>query len=449
MRIKLITTIGLLGAMVSPTNAQPSVSRQPVDTVVPPGAIAQFSAGVSSTNPPVIYQWWFRDAALDAVANPSAATRLLSIINVTRANAGPCFVVVNGVGGAATSQVATLTVDLRSQGIWQRIARGSGASWPEARGYAHMVYDPNSGRVLLLGGESGWFGDWASHLPGNGGVWALDPVSAQWSLLCQTNPAGFVNGAAYDTKAGRLIVHVAWVPDGSSSPRLISETWAFDPATGTWENRHPTQSPPAGLDQCAQLAYHTKSDKVIMFGGWVVNNVTETGCRNTTWVYDYPANTWTNMAPKYADMAYSHAQGRIVLFGGLDYTETQINNDTWVYDYWANTWTRFTPPVSLTRRGWCAMAYSAAADAVILFGGGTDRNHFTDETWSYHLPLLATLATQPGQVVLNWNGGLPPYSAQTASDLALGNWRDVITNATPPVSLPSGQPNAFYRIVGQ
>jgi hypothetical protein len=90
--------------------AQPSVT-DPVDLSVSLGATARFTVTATPTAPPMTYEWWFKDAKLDALANPSAATRLLSLTNVTLANAGPYFVVVSDLSGSATSQVATLTVD--------------------------------------------------------------------------------------------------------------------------------------------------------------------------------------------------------------------------------------------------------------------------------------------------------------------------------------------------
>ena len=46
------------------------------------------------------------------LANPSAATNLLSLTNVTLADGGPYFVVARDTSGSVTnSQTATLTVD--------------------------------------------------------------------------------------------------------------------------------------------------------------------------------------------------------------------------------------------------------------------------------------------------------------------------------------------------
>ena len=101
--------------------AQPLIRTQPANTTVSLGATARFTVSATSTHPPITYQWWFKEAALDAVANPSAAKSLLSLTNVTLADGGPYFVVVSDTSGlVATSRVAALTVDPTFVKITQR-----------------------------------------------------------------------------------------------------------------------------------------------------------------------------------------------------------------------------------------------------------------------------------------------------------------------------------------
>ncbi len=89
----------------------PLITLQPTNTTVSLGGTAQFKVWVATVNPPVTYGWYFKDAAMDAVANPSVAKNLLSLTNVTTAQDGTYFVVVsNSVGSSSTSQVAVLTV---------------------------------------------------------------------------------------------------------------------------------------------------------------------------------------------------------------------------------------------------------------------------------------------------------------------------------------------------
>ena len=92
--------------------AQPIIRTHPTNTSVSLGGTAKLTAYATSTNSAVAYLWWFKDAPLDTVANPSAATRFLYLTNVTLANGGPYFVVASDTSGLSTnSQVATLTVD--------------------------------------------------------------------------------------------------------------------------------------------------------------------------------------------------------------------------------------------------------------------------------------------------------------------------------------------------
>jgi hypothetical protein len=84
-------------------------------------------------------------------------------------------------------------------------------------------------------------------------------------------------------------------------------------------------------------------------------------------------------------LAYDSAQDRIVLFGGVDYTETQIYGDTWVFNYWDQTWTQVNPTASPSPGGWFGMGCSPKANQIVIFGGRTDRDHFTDQTWTYRL----------------------------------------------------------------
>jgi N-acetylneuraminic acid mutarotase len=180
-------------------------------------------------------------------------------------------------------------------------------------------------------------------------------------------------------------------PDGSTCdnsllPELETDhTWVYDYSANTWTDMRPAVSPPAR--NSFAMVYDGAADRVILFGGgdWFVDY-------GDTWAYDYQHNTWTELHPaagpalrSYGYMAYNSEHDRIVLFGGADFTETILYGDTWVYNYRANTWTLHQPAVSPSPRGWFGMTYSPKANEVVIFGGGTDRYHFTDETWTYRL----------------------------------------------------------------
>ena len=80
------------------------------------------------------------------------------------------------------------------------------------------------------------------------------------------------------------------------------------------------------------------------------------------------------------------------------------------------------------------------------FGGNTT---FNDTLTVVCYPIRATLTLQGTNALLSWTGGGPPYRVQRATDLAVGDWTDYLTGATPPVTLPSDGTAEFYRITGQ
>jgi len=81
----------------------PAITNQPVDVTTNIGATVLLS--VSATGfAPLTYRWWFNDTNLVSTSNT------VRLVNVSTNNAGTFFAIVTNVAGAATSQVATLSV---------------------------------------------------------------------------------------------------------------------------------------------------------------------------------------------------------------------------------------------------------------------------------------------------------------------------------------------------
>ncbi|HOC00651.1 MAG TPA: FG-GAP-like repeat-containing protein [Verrucomicrobiota bacterium] len=115
MNITKLVGIGIGTVLITSSGAlaqDPKFTKQPTNITVSVGVSVRFVAVATSTNPPVTWQWWFKESALDTNANRSAATQILSLTNVILAQDGPYLAVAtSAVGASATSQVATLTVD--------------------------------------------------------------------------------------------------------------------------------------------------------------------------------------------------------------------------------------------------------------------------------------------------------------------------------------------------
>src|SRR5450432_1764273 len=93
-------------AAVNTGLSQPVITRQPTNQSVSLGAVVQFLAAATSTNPPLTYQWRF------AATNLTGQTKTsLSLTNVQLLNAGDYDMVATDSGGSVTSRVAHLDID--------------------------------------------------------------------------------------------------------------------------------------------------------------------------------------------------------------------------------------------------------------------------------------------------------------------------------------------------
>ncbi|MFX0078264.1 MAG: kelch repeat-containing protein, partial [Candidatus Hermodarchaeota archaeon] len=187
---------------------------------------------------------------------------------------------------------------------------------------------------------------------------------------------------SYDSTEDRVILFGGW----SGQNGAYNDTWAYNFNTNTWTNRSPTIAPQERTGH--GLAYDNESDRTILFSGW------RSGSHGTivnwvdTWVYDYSANTWTNMSPVVTPtgrlahfMAYDSESDRVILFGGL-LDGAIYNDETWAYDYNSNNWTQMSPSQHPSARMDAPMTYDSESDRVILHGGSSSAGVRYD-TWAY------------------------------------------------------------------
>jgi Galactose oxidase, central domain len=272
-----------------------------------------------------------------------------------------------------TTASATTTTAPPGPAIWTKL--DPAGDLPAARAGHAMVYEPNSGKVILFGGwDATDFND----------TWAYDPANNAWTDL---DPAGDVppgrhdHAMAYDAGTGKVILFGGML---ASTYTELNDTWAYDPATNAWTNLDPTGDVPQS--RCLHsMAYDPTTGKVILFGG-----SSHGGCLGDIWAYDSAANTWADLSPtgdaplaRYGcPLAYDPGLGRLLLFGGSD---GHYLGDTWAYDSAANTWTNLVSVVSPvdkpSARQYSAMAYDSEAQRTILFGGYSLAA--LGDTWAY------------------------------------------------------------------
>jgi N-acetylneuraminic acid mutarotase len=299
-------------------------------------------------------------------------------------------------------------------------------TYPPHRGYHSMVYDSESNAVILYGGQPN---DMSVH----DDTWSYETSSNTWTQMGSLAPE--LGTLAFDSDSDRVLNYIfikrpetGWTPLGkmlaydfntdtwmptnagktpsgyigaqmaydSESDRVIffggyklksgsflNETFSYNFNTNSWKKMEPKTIPPGRNYHV--MVYHPTIDRVIMFGGDLSPSP-----GNDTWEYDFNTDTWEMIdvldAPPdhyYSSMVYVSSLDRIILFGGMSVSMRGATNDMWMFDHTNNTWTELTPEIVPSERAWHAMAYDAAADKIVLFGGGPDKLAFTDETWVY------------------------------------------------------------------
>jgi len=243
-----------------------------------------------------------------------------------------------------------------------------------------MAYDAVADRTVMFGGTTG------VHL---NDTWIYDRNANTWNnanprVLEGTLEPRVTHAMVYDASADRIVMFGGLTVSG-----VTNETWIYSFSANTWSKVEPTVE--GGTLEGRWLhamAYDSTAQRTILFGG-----ATDTGKRNDTWVYDCAGNRWSKLNPSFVGgtltarnshaMVYDSAANKTILFGGLD-TSGKLN-DTWAYDYVHNEWVKQNPSFiggTLAPRTMHALAYHAAADKTILFGGNNAQTQLGD-TWVY------------------------------------------------------------------
>ncbi|UCE12406.1 MAG: hypothetical protein JSV04_09425, partial [Candidatus Heimdallarchaeota archaeon] len=82
-------------------------------------------------------------------------------------------------------------------------------------------------------------------------------------------------------------------------------------------------------------------------------------------------------------LAYDTRSDRVILFGGGD-AHLEDSRETWVYNFNNNSWINETSSISPSPRRRFSMVYDEESDRTILFGGCHNGFTHSDETWAYH-----------------------------------------------------------------
>jgi hypothetical protein len=169
---------------------------------------------------------------------------------------------------------------------------------------------------------------------------------------------------------------------GFDGSLYFADTWILQ--EGRWVQVTPANAPAAR--QGPGVAYDAATNTVVLFGG--------TGADGTdlgdTWIWN--GETWTQVFPSAAPsgrrfdtqgMAYDAATQTVLLFGGYSNATGQVFGDTWTWNGKTKTWTQQHPTASPSARR-ATIAYDGTRGKVLLFGGDdpSTGNTFGD-TWTW------------------------------------------------------------------
>jgi hypothetical protein len=253
---------------------------------------------------------------------------------------------------------------------WERI-QTKGPTPPASEDHT-SIYDPNSHRMILYGGENG---------PTTNKLWSLDLKTFTWRELTNPQvPRREAHSADYDSLGKRMIVF-------GGLDRLnedLYSVWAMDldpasPAFEKWrELTVPEGRPPGRIDHAA--VYDPIKNRLVFHGGWTK---TRKGLYADTWAFYLPgasgAGRWARLDTggveppprRHAVGVHDPDRNLFVMFGGQG--PAGHLNDVWAFDLTRDVWTNITPPTPgpMGRIDHQAV-YDPRRKSLLVYGGDAD-----------------------------------------------------------------------------
>ncbi len=241
---------------------------------------------------------------------------------------------------------------------------------PSERLLVAMAFDEARGKILLFGGfdsadvNGGYLGD----------TWIWDGNAWTQQTPSISPPPRYGAGMTYDA-----VTHSVLLFGGYGTGGELNDTWSWNGTT--WTQLHPAVSPPARTYPC--MSADPARNSVVLFGGF---NFFGGYQLNDTWTWN--GSTWTQQLPvtspsgrSFAGMA-PDAAGNVVLFGGA--ILVQNFGDTWTWD--GTNWALRTSTSSPDARAGMGLVYDAVRNLVVLFGGRSSSGvglDYRDDTWTW------------------------------------------------------------------
>lgn len=496
MKTKLnLIAVGMLLAAGTAGLGQPNITTQPADRAVASGTTASFSV-VATGTAPLRYQWRREGADL-----PGATNATYYIVSAQFTNAGGYTVSVTNLAGAVTSRVAQLSV------AQVRIHTNAAGAQLTYYLFVPPSYDPSNPYPLVLyyhggGGVGGsalydlgqfiflsatnqvqrpclFFVPQGQQVTGTCEYYmeridhaaeVLTLLQAEFNIdsdrLYITGESGG-GGMAWDmagrAAAGRFAAAVPVSPFVGVCTNSLAmfvrsgvALWDFHSADDVAADFRVSDGVVASLRNAGANAVYTRYQSgghTIYFAAYATPGLVD-------WVMAQRRGVAVSASPFVSITVPTTNATYVTASSALDIGGTANHPVNVLQVTWTNTANHAAGSATGTQN-WSADAIPLQADVTNLIVvtawstnsiSGTVRGGYTtfnDTLTVIQLPIQATLRWQATGLILSWTGGGPPYRVQRASDLALGDWTDFLTNAVPPVGLPADNATGFYRVVGR
>jgi len=227
-----------------------------------------------------------------------------------------------GSSAGATSALVTDPAEWRA--VW--------AAVPPGRSSAPIAYDADRKVMVLFGGV----GSRDVGSPEYADIWEWNAARATWhdrTPMAMGPAKGYDHVMIFDAARKKTFLFGGY----SFAERAFrTGQWEWDGATTSWTPRVAAGAQPAARGGAA-MVWDGDRRRAVLFGG------DNAGWHNDLWEWDGAAGTWTDRTPAgtkpagraYHTMAYDPVRKRVVLYGGLflDAQNATITLDeTWEWD---------------------------------------------------------------------------------------------------------------------
>lgn len=236
---------------------------------------------------------------------------------------------------------------------------------PDKREQAAMVYDPTAGNVVLFGGQGEF------NLLDDTWIWDGEQQTWSEVLempgMAPLNPrpsARKAAAAAYDPNSGKMLLFGG---EGAGVDEVLGDTWLWDGLTQSWQSLGTLPGPSARAG--AQIAYD--GDQLVLFGGYSLSGGGVRSPLGDTWLWDGNAwsqvSPLNSPPPMYFGGAAYDGQTAVIIGGNLgpvtrthygttpdvskDMTYEDPSSLLWRWDRQQLTWTSQDGPISTGRWG--------------------------------------------------------------------------------------------------